>query len=168
MWSFHRVFSFSPQSNRSLVNRPYQRPSCLSLACPLWILKDFELVQEWRVHKWVPTPFIHCKTLLLFEGKIPALETEWRQAFVLFLTCCFFVVPVLLEDLRVRGVVWQAASVERFYSYSLIPAVSNQSPCLFSKSSKLHKAQRSWKKWLCWQRSRYGLRKERSNLFLWK
>lgn len=37
-----------------------------------------------------------------------------------------------------RGVVWQAASVESFYSYSLFPAVSNQSPCLFSKSSKLH------------------------------
>lgn len=45
----------------------------------------------------MPITFISSKAFLLFEGKIQALETERRQALVLFLACCFFTVPVISE-----------------------------------------------------------------------
>lgn len=45
----------------------------------------------------MPITFISSKAFVLFEGKIQVLETERRQALVLFLACCFFTVPVISE-----------------------------------------------------------------------
>lgn len=45
----------------------------------------------------MPMTFISSKAFLLFEGKIQTLETECRQALVLFLACCFFTEPLISE-----------------------------------------------------------------------
>lgn len=56
--------------------------------------------------------------------------------------------------------------LREFYSYSLFPAVSNQSPCLFSKSSKLHTKLREHRRMdFAGKEADMVLEKERSNLF---
>lgn len=87
----------------------------------------------------MPTSFIPSKSFLLFEGKIQTLETECRQALILFLACCCFTVFLMpLEDWKWGALCGRQQLFRESYSYSFFPAGSHQSPRLFSKGSKLH------------------------------